>query len=478
MNTILRNILFVSAMAVSASGCRNFLDINPKGEVFDKDMFESAEGYEDAVYGIYAELGTESYLYPDYYMWLPEALSCNVRTTSGGLQYMAQGMWTHTEANPIRNSIWAKTYKVINHINNILDHIEKGGENEFRHTPLYKGECLGLRALLHFEMLKLYGVPEWAPESEKGKAIPYVTKYSFDITPFSSTEEAYGKIISDLLEAERCLAEDESLLPAVRDNSRGGGFTSCRIIHMNLYAVQALLARVYWYRNDFENAAKYAKKVIDSKKFSFRGNAAFNQPDNGTLDLNETIFGLYSIAAQTRNAKQYGLNGSSSSSTFSLADDYRTLYESGSTSVTDFRLGAWFDNNEQLLRKMANITYYGSSENYSGKSILGVSVIRIPEMYYIMAEALMESDPDAATGYFDDVVSTRGLDKLSEDGVKVNADMIYNERRKEFYGEGLHWMNMKRLGKDIVVSVTTTLPGKEVSTYRIPYPLNEDENRQ
>lgn len=478
MNTISRNIILAAILAVSATGCSNFLDINPKGEVFDKDMFESAEGYEDAVYGIYAELGTESYLYSDYYMWLPEALSCNVRTTSGGLMYMSQGMWTHTESNPIRNQIWAKTYTVINHINNILDHIEEGGDNEFRYTPLYKGECLALRALLHFELLKLYGAPEWASEADKAKAIPYVTEYSFDITPFSSNGQVYEKIIADLKEAEKYLAEDETLLPAARDNGRGGGFTSCRIIHMNLYAVQALLARIYWYRNDMENAALYARKVIDSKKFTFRGTAEFNQPDNGTLDLNETIFGLYSIVAQTSNAKQYGLSGSSSSSTFSLADDYRSLYESGTSSVVDFRLSAWFDDSEQRLRKMANITYYNSSETYSGKSILGVNVIRIPEMYYIMAEALLESDPDAATEYYDDAVSTRGLDRLSDSGSQVNADLIYLERRKEFYGEGLHWMNMKRLGKDIVISVTTTLPGNEVSTYKIPYPLNEDENRQ
>lgn len=49
-------------------------------------------------------------------------------------------------------------------------------------------------------------------------------------------------------------------------------------------------------------------------------------------------------------------------------------------------------------------------------------MIRIPEMYYIMAEALLESDPDTATDYFDDVIKTRGLDALGDQGRTVTAD--------------------------------------------------------
>lgn len=289
-----RIITYIAILATVCTGCKNFLDINPKGEVFDRDMYESAEGYEDAIYGIYAELGTNDYLYAGYAQWLPEALSQNISTQTGGLMYMASGQWTHIEANPIRNQIWSNSYTVINHINNILGHIEKGGDNEFEHTPLYKGECLALRALLHFELLKLYGAPVWADDAAKAKAIPYVTEYSFDITPFSSLDDAYDKILKDLKEAESCLAEDETLVTAQRNNAKGG-FTSCRTIHMNLYAVQALMARVYWSMNDLDNASAYAKKVIDSQKFTFRSTSAFNQPDNGTIDMSETIFGVYSL---------------------------------------------------------------------------------------------------------------------------------------------------------------------------------------
>lgn len=106
------------------------------------------------------------------------------------------------------------------------------------------------------------------------------------------------------------------------------------------------------------------------------------------------------------------------------ATDYRSLYLDGSSSSqTDYRLAAWFDEGSNTLRRLVSPTYYTSDEpSYSGKSILGINMIRIPEMYYIMAEALLESDPDTATDYFDDVIKTRGLDALGDQGRTVTAD--------------------------------------------------------
>lgn len=457
------------------SGCAGFLDVNPKGEVFNNDMFTTAEGYEDALYGIYAELGTQNYLYSNYLLWLPEALCANISATDNALQNMSVGLWKKDDAPILRKGIWSSSYKVISHINNILKHIEKGGDEEFELTPLYKGEALALRALLHFNLLSLYGAPVWAGDDLKAKAIPYVYEYSFNITPYGSFDEIYNNIIKDLKEAEEYLKEDDSLIPEERNNISSGGFASCRIIHMNKYAVQALLARVYWFGNDLENAAVYAKKVIDSKKFKMRQKEAFVQPDNGTLDLSETVFGMFSIKFNTENARSYGLLASGGN--FTLNSDWKSLYEDGSSSSgADFRESAWFADGN--LRKLVNHSFIEGGDSYSGASILGFNILRIPEMYYIMAESLLASDPDGAAKYYDAVVGSRGLDLFSGSGHALTADNIFFERRKEFYGEGLHWLNMKRLGKDIKVTASITLPGSDPATYIIPIPLVEDSNRE
>lgn len=472
------NYYIAYALTLPLLSCANFLDVDPKGEVFDKDMFESAEGYEDALYGIYAELGSTSYLYSNFMFWIPETLCANVTISDDAMNNMALGEWSKSNAPSVRNGVWGAAYTAINHINNIVAHIQTGGDHQFRHTQLYKGEALALRALLHFDMLRMFGAPVWASEAAKAKAIPYVSRYSFAITPYSSVDEAYQKIINDLLEAETCLAEDETLVEINRTNASNGGFASCRIIHMNLYAVQALLARVYWSKNDFEHAAIYAEKVINSGKFSFRPTSAFTQPDNGALDLNETIFGIYSTKTQKENTNKYRLKTDASTAGFTLATDHRQIYLDGSGSTqVDYRLAAWFKEGENKLVKLVCPAYYTSTEPfYNGKSILGIHMIGLPEMYYIMAESLLKSNPQRATKYFDDVIKTRGLEALTVGGFTVTAENIYLERRKEFYGEGQHWFNMKRLGKDIVLSASITRPGNDPATFTIPIPLKEEEN--
>ena len=474
MKKIFRTITALGLACLALTSCNKFLEVNPEGEVFDADMFSSEEGYEDALYGIYSEIGTGEFLYAGYLLWTPEALSHNVTCTDYTLGIMQNGIWKGT-SNDVPDKIWGKAYTAINHLNNILGHIETGGDNEFRHTPIFKGEALALRALLHFELLRLYGAPLWASDSQKAEAIPYVTSYSFTIAPFLSVEEAYRRIIRDLEEAEACLSEDATLLPAERHYS-ATGFYDARITHMNLYAVQALLARVYWSMDDMANAERYALKVIDSGKFTFRPKSAFVNPVHGALDFNETVFGLYSTDFQTRNRAKYQLGTTSSGGLF-LAADWLQLYEDGSSDLgRDDRL-AWFNEVDERIVKLVHSSYYDGTA-FSGDAILGANILRIPEMYYIVAEANIATDPQKAAEYFNAVRSSRSLTPVDPAETPVTAEMLFNERRKEYYGEGLTWHEMKKRGMDIPLASGSYLPGDSPDTYTMPVPDEEYERRQ
>lgn len=458
--------------AVLAGGCGDFLDVNPKGETFDNDMFTSAEGYEDALYGVYSELSNSDDLYGGNMIWLAEVLSQNTTAlTDNTYGNLALANWTVNGPTLLRKELWSDAYTAINHLNNIISHAEKGGVNEFKHSKLYLGEALALRAMIHFDLVRYFGPPVWASDDLKTKAIPYVRNYSFSITDYSSLDAVFEQVISDLTRAESLLGEDETLLSAVRDNS-ANAFTEARITHLNLYAVQALIARVYWTRGDLANAAIYAQKVIDSKKFSFRPLSSFVQAEEGTLDLNETIFGFYSESSQKVGANKYGLTGTKT--TFSLASDWVTLYEEGAGSNTDYRYTAWFDSAEEHLKKTVNVGV-ASDAGYGGSSFVGVNILRIPEMYYILAEFYMTSSPRLAAEFYNAVITTRGLDPVSEGG--LTYETLYNERRREFYGEGFTWFEMKKLGKDIKTAAGAVLSGNVPGNYTVPIPDEEDEAR-
>ncbi len=480
----MKKITYILILSLLLPGCAKFLDVNPKGEVFDADMFTSAEGVEDALYGVYSELANTESLYGAYLHWIPEACSQNVLCPGDyKMGNMAAADWLSTGPVSIRKDVWGHAYTAINHLNNIIAHCDDAAVQSLRHYGLYKGEALALRALVHFELVNLFAVPDWADASEKAKAIPYVKNYSFDITPYSSLDGVYEEIVADLTEAERLLSEDETLISAERTNE-ATGFTSARITHMNLYAVKALLARLYWTRNDMENAARYAQQVIDSRKFGFRSRSAFVQPDNGTLDLKETIFGLYTrpgtSSYQSYNSNKYRLSGTSADASFTLAPDWQSLYEGVSASQTDYRLTAWFSAGDETLVKLVNRIFYSkeTTASYSGNSILGCNILRIPEMYYILAEYYLDSDNDRAVSYYDAVITTRGGDALSQDGVRLTYDMLFRERRREFYGEGFTWHEMRRKQMDITTFSGQVLPGNQTSTYTVPIPDEEDETRK
>ena len=51
------------ALPLLLGSCEAYLDVNPKSEVTDKELFSTAEGCEDAIYGIYTEMGTNKNLF-------------------------------------------------------------------------------------------------------------------------------------------------------------------------------------------------------------------------------------------------------------------------------------------------------------------------------------------------------------------------------------------------------------------------------
>ena len=48
----MKKIIYMLLIASCGWSCDSFLDVNPKAEVIDEDMFSTASGVEDALYGV------------------------------------------------------------------------------------------------------------------------------------------------------------------------------------------------------------------------------------------------------------------------------------------------------------------------------------------------------------------------------------------------------------------------------------------
>ncbi|MBQ6800687.1 MAG: RagB/SusD family nutrient uptake outer membrane protein [Bacteroidaceae bacterium] len=468
-------ILFAIVCGVTFTACDDFLDITPEGQIKGDEMLTSPEGIEDALYGAYSQMRSQMLYGQELHFSTLEILAQNL-TCMGNTDIEAMGNYEYDNTNVkgMFEGIWTAMYKNISNVNSILAADLVASASQYPYT-IYKGEALGLRAFMHFDLMRLYA--EQITLNPKAEGIPYATEFSLNTPNFEPLTKNYEHILADLHEAERLLANEAQYV-----NDRL--FMTDRQIHCNLYAVQALLARVYLTMGDKDNAAIYAKKVIDKSPYKLNVKTDINGDLAGVLSQKETLFGIY--FAEFYNNVYNNLQAIQSFKTLNPRDDIETIYEQNAEGM-DYRTMAYFTNKEAggtVIKRLSKFTdtyeLEGMQSSRPKELILGINLIRLPEMYYIMAEALLESDIELATEYYNQVLESRGLSALREDQT-LTQELINLERFKEYFGEGQTFFNLKRQHLNISAWDNTTAKEKVIPAskeiYVIPIPDSEYENR-
>ncbi|MDP9080842.1 MAG: RagB/SusD family nutrient uptake outer membrane protein [Bacteroidota bacterium] len=172
-------------------------------------------------------------------------------------------------------NFWTKGYHLIFAANQIIGAIPDNASADLR---LLKGENLYIRAMVDFNLVRIFGRP-YTQGDGNNPGVPLLTESSKDTSPArSSVKDVYGSVIADLLKAA-----DLMTLPA-------GGTPKSDIFASKEVAL-ALLSRVYLYMNDNANAIKYADLVINSGRYTLLQGSAYQNYFSGVPEDNtETIF--------------------------------------------------------------------------------------------------------------------------------------------------------------------------------------------
>lgn len=465
------------------TSCERFLDVKPKAEIVEHIYFDTPEGFEDALYGAYSSL-SRAELYGEHLSWgLVDGFAQYYKKTFIDERVLGILTLDHERNRGTYGSIWNRAYESIGYVNNVLRNLDRKDPSSMRHYNLYKGEALGLRAFLHFDLVRLFAPQVTSQPHARG--IPYVKIYEASVSPFKTVSEVYALIIDDLLEAEKLLEADETLMTFPRQLNISDGFATSREIHFNRYAVQALLARVYWMKNDMDNAAIYAEKVISSGKFQLEDKLDLRTFAAGTISSSEAIFGVY--ATRTLDGIRRAFYTYEPTYTWLPADDLAALYSVPQEEGNDMRGNNWFrilitgNDSDNVLRcmKIVNEAKITNPSDYTSTRLEGINMIRLSEMYLIAAEAWLTRDPIRARDYFDTFIESRGLFKYADrpQATFSKADII-RERRKEFVQEGQYFYTMKRENMDIYVDAQKeTIVGND-ELYQLLIPDEEFEYRQ
>lgn len=463
-------IILGFALCVFVSGCSKWLDVKPSDRVTEENTFSTAQSFRQALNGIYIELNNETLygktltsefvdILAQYYAIHPESVN-NYEL----LQYD----YTSAANRSKIESIWASAYNLIANTNKIIENAELNNSvlPTDEHDLIY-GEALALRAMLHFDLFRLFG-PVYTKGSNTS-SIPYYTEFSLDVKEQLPADEYIAQVIEDLTIAMDLLKND----PVVSQGAwheQSSKFHSLRVFRLNYYAVKALLARVYLYAEEDEKAFQMANEVIEIQEQWF----PWTDPTAVGSDKvfsTEVLFGLQNIRRRD---------------VFTSLFDARSLNEVNALSpLEDIVNYVYFYNERHDYRYIANLqstvlqgnTSYKLFEKYgdntdSLKNQI-IPMIRMSEVYYIAAEC----DPDKTAGLarFHTVRANRGIAPGQWDSYDFPDPLLKTEYIREFWGEGQLFFFYKRKKMESIQSATHEFENitMSMSNYVLPIPDGE-----
>lgn len=451
--------------------CENFLDVQPRGTLTEDAMFKDVQGYRDAMYGVYASMASPQ-LYGrnmsyDFMDKLGQMFLLN--NTEYTDINISNYEYTNKRVKAYTDTIWSGLYQSISYVNNVIGHLEK---TTLSHPDLafIKGEAYAVRAFLHYDAARLYAKSYKTDAAAKG--IPYA--YSFDLNnkTLYSLADAYKNMLSDLNVAEKALVNDNAI--SYDEAGVNSDYQKGRYVHFNKFAVKALKARVFYSMGNNDSAAYYSKQVIDAKtNFALTDFSKFNTVKRFPAPK-ELIFGLNTVRI-TQSVYDLFIANSSAGNMTQGRFDLQSVYGNASFTAgnTDVRFSAYYREESGIYRF---IRFMESEADMKANPIKGINLIRLPEMYYILAESVYDKDRAQAIGFLNEVRKSRGLKEIDNTVVdskeKFEKEMM-KERMREMPGEGQVFFALKHYNRPFlkINGETVVQPSSEV--FVLPWPQNE-----
>jgi hypothetical protein len=503
--------IFLIGVVAAFTACNEWLDVQPKDKMLEKQQFSTEENMYSAANGLYREL-TGEHLYGGqltqttievmghFYTYPPSQPASGDR--SRPFYLLANFIYTDDDVKGRFADIWKNAYSTLLHINVFIKNVEESNiAISERNKRILLGEAYGLRAYLHFDIFRLFG-PVYQDRTDE-KALPYnhktevVPNHSgYEETEYSTAGEYIARLLKDVAKADSLLDGNDPVQTeanCITEQLLSDHFFQNRNRRMNYYAVKALEARIRQYIGDGDQAAAAAKVVTDQagKVFNWVNVTSFATDYNYQF-FSEVIFGINNPDRYSRAIKWY--EGADIRDVY--VADYNNLLSnilayagSSLSAIPDIRSKQW---------KVSNVAInpgYSRDGTYKSNRYIKVvdekktayndfqPLIRLPEMYYIQAEtALKNNNIPEVVDLLNQVLQHRGLTQqyyltASKTEAEIRAH-IEREYYREYFGEGQAFFFHKRLKSAQMFkgdgSGYTTV-NAEGGAYVVPIPQDETD---
>ncbi len=402
----------VLVLSIGLAGCQEVLEPKPNNILTADIVLTSPEDVPAVRVGMYGAVrGTASLSV------IAGDLTADLATHNGTFTvYNELGNKRITSSNGAAGALWSALYRVI-YIGNFIE--EK--------LPALTVVPQAQRNELLAEVSLLKGYSYFIAAETFGD-VPFVT--TTVVTDNSNTPRVPREQVLD--SALRYMQASLTHLP----DSAISSFVSKDVAH-------AMLARLYLYRQNWQEAANYASKVIDSKRFTL----VPNYRDMITTEFDsETIFevGFGNTSNDDPGTGTFGLNNIFIGRREVIPSN-EFLIQIFSSESGERRFTVSFDSDKQRGNDngFSVAKYSGPDDGYNN-----ITLFRLPEMYLIRAEARARSAN--LTGAIEDINVLRKRAKASDAVVGNQANtllLIERERVYELAFEGHRWYDLVRTGR-------------------------------
>ena len=441
MKKIYKSIFILLIIGLSA--CKDFIDLEPETSLSSAVAFDNIQGVEAGINGAYSVIQSD---WVERQIVFAETLASNVFEVNslGNSNYQAtlrHEAWT--DLLNVSNYLWRMCFQAIDLTNQIvvaIPEIEEPNQQIAAEKRRLLGEALFMRGMNYFVLNRFFAHPR------NGLSVPILTTpFKNGDMPFrGSIEEVQNQIIQDLKEAE-------SLMDGIESNQG----------RATVWAVKALLARVYFEYKDYQNAETYANDVISNGKVDGKRLALIDSGDFRSLFSSsissEHIFTLLATPRDRANNRLFEIFSLESAAVeLSMT---KSFYRIISTEKKDLRI--------EQLHEDFRIAW--ANYKYNDRD-MHMPYIRLSEMYLIRAEAKVNNG-DLEGGLMDlnSLRNRAGLDETSYTDKADLLEQLYRERTLELSMEGDNFHNLKRLEQPIggfswedTYKLVFFLPDKEV----------------
>ena len=446
-------VMGCAILAASLSSCVNdWLDVAPSDGTDADAALTSSSDLAAARTGMYEALkgnsnlvdyyGQQFFVYGDVHAGDDYQYN-NIGGSNRASFYYDMNYQTASEFNTSTVS-WQSPYVVIGRANRIIAAAEGGALSDAAEAKAtidqYAAEAKVLRALAHFDLVRIYGKP-YTEDQGASLGVPLVTEVlESNAKPARSTvAEVYTQVVKDLTEAISSNALATETEPG----------------YVSVWGAKAILSRVYLNMGDYANALSVAEDIIkNSGAALWTRDQYFKAWDASTPNESEFLFRL-NVAGSTDNNDLNGIGNLQQRDGYKEMVATKKFVDMLTSDPEDVR-------NDMFLPATAakEVATYGTNKVYLNKlrgqggnlrNVTIVPIIRLSEVYLTAAEcAFRNNDKTKAVEYLNDLVKNRTTTEASLATVdNITLERILIERRKELIGEGQRYFDALRNNETI-----------------------------